>query len=143
MPQKLKHREDIPQPSDGAPLPMIVGDENRLSLCYNKYGPEGAADMVVVLRFSGVRASRLGEPDETLQYTHPLAELGLLSHHAHEVLDSDWLKSLCGRARLDKHIIILFHDSTFEIVCSGFQISEVETEYVGDALASELDYYLQ
>ncbi len=122
---------------------MIVGDENRLSLCYNKCESVCATDMVAVLRFSEVRASRLGEPDETLQHAHPLAELGLLSHHAHEVLDSDWSKSLCGRAGLDKHIIIVFHDSIFEIVCGGFQISEVQTEHVGDALASELDYYLQ
>lgn len=139
MQQQLVRRGDIPQPSVGAPVPFSVSPENQLSLFYYKEVETRAPDKVVVLRFKEVIVSKLGHPSETLQYSHPLAKLGLENHYASEVLNSEWLVSENARAGVDKHFIILFHDSTFEVIASSFEVFEINPADLPEMVFQELE----
>lgn len=154
--QTLEKRADIPEPSMGAPLPFVLGDERRLSLCYNQTQAsyytgrkitatdvEGVPDKVAVLRFTGVQTSYLGGLSETSQYCHSLADLGLTSFYAWEVSGSELVRYQNRKDLMLRHIIVLFHDSMFEVVCEDFTVKEVESEYVDDVVSAELDFYCQ
>lgn len=135
-------------------MPFVLGDERQLSLCYHssKYNVfseqkvsdadlDGIPDKVAILRFTGVLTSYLGGLDETLQYAHDLGELGLTNYYAWEVHGSDLVKYQNVKDRELRHIIILFHDSMFEVVCEDYSIREIESEFVADAVSQETDFY--
>lgn len=135
-------------------MPFVLGDERRLSLCYysSKYDLfseqkvydtdlDGVPDKVAILRFTGVLTSYLGGLDEALQYAHDLGELGLTRYYAWEVQGSDLVKFQNVKDRELRHIIILFHDSTFEVVCEDYSAREIESELVSDAVSQEIDFY--
>lgn len=154
--QSLEKRKDIPEPEMGAPLPFVLGDERRLSLCYNQARAsrhagkkvtdadiEGVPHKVAIVRFTGVMTSYLGGLAENLQYTHSLGELGLTSFHAWEVIGSELVKFQNVRDRKLRHIIVLFHDSMFEVVCEDYTIREIKSEFVADAVSEETSFYFQ
>jgi hypothetical protein len=140
--------EDIPKPSVGAPTPLVIADGQTVLVGFNMgprdpvfsdpairiVDPEKTVDPVAVVAFPRYCAMMFGPPgDETLD-GHPLSSRGLTPHDAFEVEDSSWIRAL---ARMDsvnprhrpghfaklRHFILIFHDSTFECVAPGYEIT--------------------
>jgi hypothetical protein len=83
------------------------------------------------VRFVRPYASMFGPPNDEAFAGHPLAERGLHPYGAFEVQHSSWIRSLekmnsvhpHHRAeRFDeyRHFVLVFHDTTFECVATGY-----------------------
>lgn len=133
---------------------MVISSEYRLSICYNQAkassyqnkivtdaDTEGKPDIVSILRFQQPSIWKFGDPDENGQPFHPLADLGLMDFYAFEVENSEWAhKSITGTYTI-KHFIVLFHDSTFEILADGYSVHSIKSEFVMDACQNEIDIW--
>lgn len=139
---------DIPQSSVGAPLPRIVADEHTCLVGFylevrdpdwdgssvRVVEPETSEEPVAVVSFSGYCATMFGPPNDEAFAGHPLSSRGLRPYGAFEVLDSSWIHQLermnsvhpyHRRERYSelRHLILTFHDSTFECVARGYQVT--------------------
>jgi hypothetical protein len=142
--------DDVPQSSVGAPLPVVVADENALRLAYYASVPDsewdgtyvrvvdlGTEDPVVLVQFEGAHAWFHGPPNDEAFAGHPLAHRGLHPYAAFRIEDSSWVRRLERMnsvhehhrpenfARL-RHYIFAFHDSTFECVARSFTAIHVD-----------------
>ncbi len=126
----------IPQCSTGAPQPVVLGAEGRVAIGYD--GEASRNHHSVVVTFRGARTFSLGSPNDEALSGHPLSPKGLTSYAAFEVLDSSWIRELERRNRVHprhnpssylplRHIILTFHDSTFEVVAKSFVVEDVDT----------------
>lgn len=142
--------EGIPRPESGAPLPLLVSNEGTVIVTYyaNSQSPgwesfpsiaddASSDDPLAVVRFRNCNSFMFGAPnDEALIHGgHPLASRGLKPYRVYRVENSSWIRKLelmnSGHpqhrqewfAKL-QHIIITFHDSTFECVCAGCDASK-------------------
>jgi hypothetical protein len=140
--------EGVPQSSVGAPIPLVLADENRVVLAYY-LGPDveknealslsvrvidpALAERVALLRFEGCFAHMLGPPNDEASEGHPLAGRGLEPYAAFRVENSSWLRRLERMNRVHRyhradrfwelqHLIFAFHDSTFECICKTFDV---------------------
>ena len=148
----LKKLFDIPEPEMGAPQPFVLASEYSLSICYHQakasfYQGEivtddaikGKPDLVSILRFKYPQIFKFGNPNEDEQPLHPLAEIGLMDFYAFEVEESNWANRSLAGEYINKHFIILFHDSTFEIVADSYSMRSIETEFILDACQDVID----
>lgn len=139
---------DMPGPSTGAPLPALVVTEGNLLLSYraaaNPPGWDGTRPISVSrktpsrllrIRFERAVSHMFGAPNDEVLAGHPLYERGLRHYGAYEVKDSSWIRALeemnsvhpshsSNIFRSCRHFIITFHDSTFECVANGYQVTE-------------------
>jgi hypothetical protein len=134
-------------------MPIIVSDERRTLVGYmvERYdGPiesKGPGELLAVLLFRHSTAIMFGPPcDETFS-GHPLFARGLLPYGAFEVAGSSWLRSLERMNRVHRshvtesfmagkrHVILTFHDSTFECICKGVELLGVVQGTRRDAIA--------
>ena len=144
---ELKH---VPQPSVGAPLPIVVSVESKILLAYiiqetsSEY--DGTAvrmiesttpgERLALFEFSPYWIYMFGAPNDEAFEGHPLAARGLKPYGAFRIENSSWLRQLelmnsvhpnHDRERwFEKfsHYVFAFHDSTFECVANNFTISE-------------------
>lgn len=138
---------EVPRPSAGAPAPTVMANENIVLLAYDCWeAPPGDAaaaddsgsDDVAVVEFpSGTHV--FGAPNDETLHGHPLYGRGLEFYAAHRVENSSWIAELRrvnsvhdmhraeGYSAL-QHYIFTFHDSTFEIVSSGYSITTFDGE---------------
>lgn len=139
---------DIPRSSVGAPCPRVVADELRCLVGYYLHArdpgwdgttvrvidPAEATDPVGVVDFTRCYATMFGPPNDEAFEGHPLADRGLHPYGAFEVLGSSWIAQLermnavhpyHRREHFDgyRHVILAFHDSTFECIARGYTIS--------------------
>jgi len=139
---------DVPQSDVGAPLPTVLADDYRLILEYLVSDPDPNWDgtyvnvvgtetdgIVAVIRFRRPYTHMMGAPNEEAIGGHPLADRGLAPFAAFEVRDSSWIRKLeamnsvhpChDRKRFlesKRHFIFVFHDSTFECIAEGFDVT--------------------
>lgn len=137
--------KDLPQCSVGAPCPVVLASEHRLTLAYlvedvpddwdgssaRVVGPDSHDEPAAVVTFSMVKASMFGPPNDEAFGGHPLAARGLEPYGAFEVLDSSWLRRLEIMNRVHpshqagffggfRHFVLSFHDSTFECIARGY-----------------------
>lgn len=140
--------EAVPQSSVGAPHPVVVSDEGKAVLAFYlqdipedwdgttvriiRHDSEGP---VALVEFKWCHVHMFGPPSEDTYHGHPLAERGLSPFGAYEVLTSSWIRSLERMNSVHehhkpemfwerRHFIFAFHDSTFECVAEGFQLTE-------------------
>jgi hypothetical protein len=84
-----------------------------------------------VVAFHGVRAVKLGGPNDEAIAGHPLHGKGLHAYAAHQVVNSRWIAEAervnsvhpDHRARWHdrlNHYVFCFHDKTFECIAQGF-----------------------
>ena len=77
---------ELPQPSAGAPEPVVLADEANAVVAY--YAPDGIdwdtakpvdleEDEVVVVLFRAVHSLMFGAPNEEALHGHPLSDRGL------------------------------------------------------------------
>jgi len=141
--------QGVPQSDVGAPLPTLVADDYRLFLAYLVCDPDSDWDgtyvnvvdndsdgTVALVRFHRPYIHTMGAaPNEEAIGGHPLAARGLEAFAAFEILNSSWIRQLermnsvhsyHDRKRFmngKRHFIFVFHDSTFECVAEGFDVS--------------------
>jgi hypothetical protein len=139
---------EIPAPEPGSPAPVMLCREGEVILAYHATLPEKTSSpptgtssnlpgdipsTAVVTFFSVVEVSLGGPNDETL-HAHPLYGQGLGFYAAHEVLCSAWLRAIEKRNSVHprhspdifasmRHLIITFHDSTFECLADAFAVA--------------------
>lgn len=136
--------EDAPQSSVGAPLPVIVADEDTLQLacCASVPDPDWVGtyvhevnlsngDPVILVQFEGAYAWFHGPPNDEAFEGHPLASRGLHPYAAFCIEDSSWVRRLERMNSVHEHhdpegftclshYVFAFHDSTFECVARSF-----------------------
>jgi hypothetical protein len=138
----------VPQSSIGAPVPIVVADEHRVVLAYylqdtaedwdgrtiRIVGAADASDPLAIVRFAFCYAHMWGPPNDEAFHGHPLASRGLHPYGAFEVRKSSWIRRLERMNSVHdyhepeafwkrRHLIFAFHDTTFECVCDGFDVT--------------------
>ena len=153
---------DVPQSDVGAPLPTIVADDYRLVLEYLVSEPDPNWDgtfvnvvtdgTVALIRFHRPYAHMMGAPNEEAIAGHPLADRGLEAFAAFEVKHSSWIRQLekmnsvhpyHDRDRFlesKRHFVFVFHDSTFECIAHGFEISILNSSIL-DSLDTVIEMF--
>ena len=141
-------RIDAPQSSIGAPCPMVLSGEHHLHLAYYLEeavaGWDGSSVRIVsedtqgepcaLVRFSRAYAHMFGPPNDEAFHGHPLEARGLRPYAAFEVQHSSWIRQLERMNSVHpyhepkhfasfKHFVFAFHDTTFECVAQGFELS--------------------
>jgi hypothetical protein len=136
---------DAPQPSVGAPNPVVLSDEATVVLAYyleerptgwdgtsvRVVGPTTSGEPLAVVTFSPYEAFMFGAPNDEAFEGHPLAGRGLHPYGVFEIGRSSWIRRLeqmnsvhpdhepAAFASL-RHFVFAFHDSTFECVAESF-----------------------
>lgn len=153
---------DVPQSSVGAPCPAIVAGEHNLDLAYylQDFEPNWdgtdvrlidvhtSEEPLALVRFKSCYAHMFGPPNDEAFSGHPLASRGLAPYSAFRIENSSWIRIVEGMnsvhtnnrpARFEKysHFVFTFHDSTFECIAEGFEVT-IDHGNVSDALARTL-----
>ena len=139
---------NVPQSSVGAPIPMVLSDERKVILAfYLQDTPEHwdgttirmvgteSDELVAIVEFQFCYAHMCGPPNDEAFGGHPLEDRGLTPYGAFEILNSSWIRGLermnsvhpdhKPAAFSDRHhYIFSFHDSTFECIADGFEVTE-------------------
>jgi hypothetical protein len=144
----LVELSDVPRSEAGSPLPLVVADDNKLLLAYIVGAPPVVTDepgeLFAVVRFRRPLAHFFGPPNDESFNGHPLYARGLRPYSSVEVRFSSWIRALermnsvhprhdPARFATYRHFIFAFHDSTFECVAHGYDVSTVRGR-VGAAL---------
>jgi len=140
----------MPQPSVGAPCPVVLSDESTLLLAYivhrvdpdwsgipRSVGLDTRGEVIALVQFDLPAAFMWGHPNVDVLHAHPLSARGLQSYLPAEVLHSSWVRQIDrmnsvhpqhtpGSFDFLRHLIFPFHDSTFEAVVKGFEVSTWE-----------------
>lgn len=140
---------DAPQSSVGAPLPAVLADEHNLLIAYlvQRQDPDwdGTSTTVVsptdqgmaiaIVNFAQPRLHMFGPPNDEAFQGHPLADRGLRPYSAVEVTESSWIRAAermnavhpyhdrAGFLAGLRHFIFAFHDSTFECIAEGYDVT--------------------
>ena len=146
----------VPGSDTGAPLPLVLADDNHLLLGYLMSKPDPNGDgtyagtvsptsedrPVAIVRFDLPFAHMFGPPNDEAFHGHPLAARGLTPYGAFEVLDSSWVRALermnSVHARHDRdwflegkrHFVFAFHDSTFECIAKNYVVERLRGSLV-------------
>ena len=129
-------------------MPALMAEEGGVLLCYyasepdpewdgtyvNVVDPDTGGMAIVIVRFIWPSSHMFGMPNDEAFAGHPLASRGLRPYSVCEVLDSSWARKLermnsvhprhdPSRFENDRHFIFVFHDSVFECVADGFEIT--------------------
>lgn len=133
---EVEKLSDLPQSSIGAPTPFIISDEHRVVLAYYLEMPEpdAVSEPVAMVRFATCYAHMSGPPNDEAFSGHPLAPRGVRPYGAFEVRHSSWIRRLermnsvhphhkPDRFWSRRHFIFAFHDTTFECVADGFDLT--------------------
>jgi hypothetical protein len=141
--------DDVPQSDVGAPLPIVLADDDRLIVEYRVSTRDSAwhgtstkiasvtstGDTAAVIRFTRPYAHMFGPPNDEALHGHPLANRGLKPYSAFEIRNSSWIRGLermnSVHAYHDathfyngrRHFVFAFHDSMFECVASGYRVT--------------------
>ncbi len=149
---RVAELREVPQCETGAPLPVVLSDEGHILLAYlvsetgapgvegvpwgelEEVSPDSGGRDVAFVKFTSPTAHMFGPPNVEGLPGHPLYERGLTFYSACEVTNSSWIRILermdavhpnysPGTYNSKWHCIFAFHDSTFECVAEGFEIS--------------------
>jgi hypothetical protein len=141
---KVSKIPDIPEPTCGAPCPIVASDEHKVLVTYYSSHFAGtnerpaavtsAADgQIVIVRFDAF-AHFFGPPNDEAFSGHPLASRGLHCYSVSEVTNSSWIRKLERMNSVHpshdrnwflkgkRHFIISFHDSTFECIARKYRV---------------------
>lgn len=139
---------DMPPPSPGAPLPVVLANDLDLCVCYiiserspewdrrtaRLVGPNTKDLPIALVYFPLVLCHQFGPPNDEALDGHPLWRRGLEPYSTFEVAQSSWVKQLCEMNRVHpmhddsrfekyRHFIFTFHDSTLECLATEYAVS--------------------
>lgn len=148
----------VPQSSTGAPIPCVLADEHRVVLAYyversdpewdgsavRVVAPVGSDEAIAIVRLNGCHAHMFGSPNDEAFMGHPLASRGLHPYGAFKVENSSWVRKLERMNSVHRfhkpeqfwklqHLVFAFHDSTFECICQGFDLTRMQGS-ISDAI---------
>jgi hypothetical protein len=141
--------DDLPQSSAGAPLPVLLRDENSAVIVYFVQAKIATLDTaasltadepMAIVTFSPCYAVLHGPPNDETFSSHPLAQRGLHPYRSFEIKDSSWLRRLEEMNRVHpqhdpdryaarRHFVIAFHDTTFECIALAFKVETVVSSH--------------
>ena len=138
----------VPAPDVGAPLPVVLSDEGNLLVAYIAHepdpnwdgtyvrivGPGSGGALLAIVAFERKYCHMFGKPNDEAFHGHPLYARGLRPYSAAEVAESSWIRAMERMNSVHpnhqpehyenfRHFIIAFHDSTFECIAMGFQVT--------------------
>ena len=137
--------QGVPQSSVGAPLPLVIADEGNVVLAYypeDRAGlwagtpriisPIDSDEAIAIVLFRG-GSHMFGPPNDEAVSGHPLASRGLTPYGAFQIEHSSWIRQLERMNSVHRshrperfwklrHLVFTFHDSTFECICSRFDV---------------------
>jgi hypothetical protein len=139
---------DVPQPEVGAPLPILLADDQSAQIAYivhevdpnwdgtyaNMVGTDSADQPIALVSFVRPYAHIFGPPNDEAFACHPLFRRGLQPYSVAEVSSSSWIRQLERMNAVHpnhqpkafdsyRHFVFAFHDSTFECVAMGLAVS--------------------
>lgn len=158
---KVIELQNVPQSCTGAPMPIVLSDEQKVLLAYllqqDRIDWDTATvedlekDSVVVIKFNNYLSFMFGMPNDEALDGHPLYLRGLSPYAAHKIENSSWLRKLERMNSVHerhnpesfekyKHFIFVFHDSTFECIAESFEVSihEGSIESVANEMQKKL-----
>lgn len=134
--------------SPGAPLPHVIASDCDAMLAYLVHepdpawdgtyavmvGPDSQDELIAVVTVKNCYGFRFGGPNDEVFAGHPLAHSGFVGYGAFRVENSDWkaterrtnaVHPQFNPAKWESvsHYLLAFHDSVFECICEGFDIS--------------------
>jgi hypothetical protein len=137
----------VPQSSIGAPMPIVMSDESQVVVAYymENRDPDWDGTSVRILdavtsdepialvRFNHSLVHMFGSPNDEAFSGHPLASRGLHPYGAFQIEKSSWIRQLEKMNSVhpnhnpeffwrQRHLVLAFHDSTFECVCRDFDV---------------------
>ncbi|HMT08962.1 MAG TPA: hypothetical protein PKA82_13235 [Pyrinomonadaceae bacterium] len=145
---KVVKLDGVPQSSVGAPIPTVLSNERMAVVAFYLHDTpddwDGNSVRIVgvdseepaaIIEFKWCYAHMFGPPNDEAFEGHPLYERGLMPYGAYEIIDSSWIRKLERMNSVHRyhnserflghhHYIFAFHDSTFECVADGFEITE-------------------
>lgn len=148
-PEKVVPLEGFPQSSPGAPCPGLVATEHSLAVMFYLHveapnwdgssvrvvGIESTGEPAAVVVFDHPTIHTFGPPNDEAFSGHRLSSKGLRPYGAFEVLNSSWIHQLERMNSVHpnhnresflagkRHFILTFHDSTFECIARGYQVT--------------------
>ncbi len=150
---RVRRLPQAPQSDVGAPLPVVVADEDTVLLAYHARPKPTLEDLekvempetvggstvgsIAVVTFKRTYASFFGPPNDEAFDGHPLAARGLEPYGAFEVENSSWIREAERRNRVHpyhrpeafdalRHFALTFHDSIFEALAIEFDVQVLE-----------------
>jgi hypothetical protein len=144
---RIRELTDVPLPSSGAPIPLVLADEGTLVVTYLTAKPStgqtdgsglpSADEAAVLVVFRRCHASHFGPPNDEAFASHPLADRGLRPYGAFEVERSSWVRGFELRNRQHprhdpqlfqqlRHWVWTFHDSVLE--CAAWSYTALEAQ---------------
>jgi len=135
--------DDVPRPEAGAPIPMVLADEDGLVLSYllRQDTPNhfDSAETFALVRFRLPLMHLFGPPNDEALHGHPLWGRGLDFYGVFRVDHSSLIRRLALMNRVHPHhswalfekkhhYIFTFHDSTFECVAESLDVEIVKSQ---------------
>ncbi len=123
--------------SAGAPVPVVLAGEEVTYLAFELAAVGGESFQTGLIEWRGCLAFSFGFPNDEVQHGHRLwrgTGAPPPYYGAAEVSGSRWIEDLRATERIHpsapkdpfagyRHLVLLFHDSTFECVVRGWVIS--------------------
>jgi len=144
---RVEELKSVPQSCTGAPMPVVIADEHHVLLAYLTSQPDPNWDgsyvnvvtndtdsVVAIISFNGPSLHMFGPPNDEAFGGHSLAKCGLRPYSANEIHNSSWRQRMIAMNRVHhrhsdsmfdavRHFIFAFHDSTFECLADGYEVS--------------------
>ncbi|MEO0622466.1 MAG: hypothetical protein AAF183_09565 [Pseudomonadota bacterium] len=125
----------VPRPDPGDERLALSADALDLAISYGACAADGGGR--VRIDFDLVSAHYLGWPNDEALSGHPLWGAGLTPYAVQEVAHSPWIRSIERGNRVhprhssaifdeDRHLVITFHDRTFECICHGYRVTKLD-----------------
>lgn len=135
----------LPQSSVGAPMPIILADEHTTIIAYYlqetiEIDYENENEAIAIVSFKRCYEHVLGPPNDEAFHGHPLASRGLRPYSSFEIQNSSWLRRLQNMNSVHPyhspklfedyhHIVLSFHDSTFECIAVSYEFEVVREPF--------------
>jgi hypothetical protein len=144
---RIRELTNVPPPSSGAPIPLVLADETTLVVAYitverstgqaDGSGSPSADEAAALVVFRQCYASHFGPPNDEAFASHPLADQGLRPYGAFEVESSSWVRGFELRNRHHprhdpqlfqhlRHFVWTFHDSVLE--CAAWSYTALDAQ---------------
>lgn len=130
---------DLPMPSGGAPMPIILSDDLQTVIAYytneDSISESQEGEQIAIVTFKISYATLVSPPNDEAFIGHPLYKMGLKSYFISKIENSPWISSVMimnsvhpyhNPQTFEKysHYIIPFKESVFECLAEkyGYQL---------------------
>lgn len=145
---KVTELVDIPQSSIGAPIPIVLASEFKVTVAYylndvpkdwdgsnvKIVDATNSDEPLAIVVFDLCSAHYFGPPNDEAFSGHPLSNRGLEPYGSFEIINSSWIRKLEKMNSVHpyhdkeqffenkRHYTLTFHDSIFECIAQKYTI---------------------